>query len=258
MILPWLDPAQVLAFLLILIRISAILVAAPIFGSDLVPTQLKIPMMIALAFFLFTLIPIDTTAFPQTITGFLPLVAGEVFLGLTMGLLVRTIFAGVQLAGQLVGYQMGMAIANVFDPQSGSQLSLLAEFSYTVAMFLFLVLNGHFLIIKGLVESFALVPPGRLVLSTAAMDLAVSVAGGMFVIAIKIGAAPFVVLFFTKVSMGIMAKVVPQMNVLFVGMPLYIMVGLFTFGLSLYFFPPILRSALTDVEASLLGLLRAL
>jgi len=258
MILPWLDPAQVLAFLLILIRISAILVASPVFGSDLVPTQLKVPMMIVLSFFLFTRVPVDASTFPDSLLGFLPLVASEMFIGLTLGLLIRTIFAGVELAGQLIGYQMGMAIANVFDPQSGGEVSVLSEFSYVLAMFLFLVLNGHFLILKGLVESFTLIPPGQLHLSTAALDLVAGVAGQMFVIAIKIGAAPFVVLFLTQAAMGIMAKVVPQMNVLFVGMPLYIMVGLFTFGLSLFFFPPILRSALADMEVSILGVLRAL
>lgn len=258
MLLPWLDPAQTLAFLLILIRISAILVAAPVFGSELVPTQLKVPMMIALSFFLFTLVPVKDMVFPDNLVGFVPLVAAEMFLGLTLGLLIRTIFAGVQLAGQLIGYQMGMAIANVFDPQAGEQVSVLSEFSYILAMFLFLVLNGHFLILRALVESFTLIPPGQLHLSAAALDLVTGVAGRMFVIAVKIGAAPFVLLFFTQASMGIMAKLVPQMNVLFVGMPLYITVGLFAFGLSLYFFPPILRSALADMEVSILGLLRAL
>ena len=247
-----------MAFLLILIRISIILTTAPIFGSQLIPAQIKIPLIMVMSFFLWKTIQVDASVFPTTFIGFIPLVLGEILIGLALALLIRTIFAGVQLAGQYVGYQMGMAIANVMDPQTGTQTSILAEFSNTMVLFLFLVFNGHYLIIKGLEESFKLVPPGHLFFNPAVFDLVSGSASQMFVIAVKIGAAPFAVLFFTKVSMGIIAKTVPQMNVLFVGLPLYIMIGLLVFGLSLAFFPTILKGIFSDLDLSILKLLRAL
>ncbi|MEE9518451.1 MAG: flagellar biosynthetic protein FliR [Candidatus Adiutricales bacterium] len=254
-ILP-LNTAELMAFILILIRVSVILAIVPIFGSSIIPGQVKIAMMLVLSYFLWTILEMDVSAFPRDFIGFAPLVAIEAIIGLSIGILIRTIFAGVQLAGQLTGYQMGMAIANVIDPQTGTQTSILAEFSYIMALFVFLAVNGHYLVIRGLVESFELVTPGRFTQSQALFDLIMNVASRMFVIAVKIGAAPFAVLFFTKVSMGIVAKAVPQLNVLFVGLPLYIMIGLFVFGLSLTFFPTILIEAFVELETNIITLLR--
>ncbi|MBW2061129.1 MAG: flagellar biosynthetic protein FliR [Deltaproteobacteria bacterium] len=252
------NAAEFMAFTLILIRISVILAVVPIFGSRLIPPQIRIALTMVMTFFLWTRINVDISYFPTSILGFIPLILGEVFIGLAMALLIRTIFAGVQLAGQYIGYQMGMAIANVMDPQTGTQVSILSEFSHVLALFMFLAFNGHYFIIKGLVESFELITPGHLFPNPAIFDLVSGAAAKMFIIAVKICAAPFVVLFFTKVSMGIIAKMVPQMNVLFVGLPLYIMIGLLIFALSLTFFPPILKKALADLDLSVLALLRAM
>jgi len=256
--IPSFNTMEFMAFILILIRISIILAAVPIFGSRLIPTQIKIPMFMVMSLFLWTAIKVDVSYFPNSFIGFVPLILGEVFIGLALALLIRTIFAGVQLAGQYIGYQMGMAIANVIDPQTGTQVSILSEFSHVLVLFMFLAFNGHYLIIKGLVESFNLVSPGHLFPSSGVFDIVSGSAAKMFVIAVKIGAAPFAVLFFTKVSMGIIAKTVPQMNVLFVGMPLYIMIGLLVFGLSLTFFPPILGRVFSDLDLSILNLLQAM
>ncbi|MBW2092543.1 MAG: flagellar biosynthetic protein FliR [Deltaproteobacteria bacterium] len=258
MSLPAFHIIEFMSFILILIRISIIMTVVPVFGSRLIPAQIKIPLIMVMSFFLWNTIKVDVSYFPTSFIGFAPLILGEVFIGLTMALLIRTIFAGVQLAGQYIGYQMGMAIANVMDPQTGMQTSILAEFSNILVLFMFLAFNGHYLIIKGLVESFNLVAPGHLFPNPAVFDLVSGSASRMFILAIKIGAAPFAVLFLTKVSMGIIAKTVPQMNVLFVGLPLYIMVGLLVFGLSLTFFPTILKEVFSELDLSILKLLRSM
>lgn len=255
--LPVLNINDFMAFSLILLRVSVIMAMVPIFGSYLVPNKIKIALIMTLSFFLFTIIQVDTSVFPTKIVGFIPLILSEGLIGLAIGLLIRMVFAAVLMAGQLVGYQMGLAIANILDPQTGSQVSVMAEFSYIIALLLFLALNGHYLIIKGLVESFELSPIGTFVASESALELMIANAGKMFSVAVKVGAAPFVVLFFAKISMGIIAKMVPQMNVLFVGMPLYILIGLFVTGLSISHFAPILSRAFKDVELSIMAFLKA-
>ncbi|MEW5723323.1 MAG: flagellar biosynthetic protein FliR, partial [Thermodesulfobacteriota bacterium] len=168
------------------------------------------------------------------------------------------ILEGVQLAGQCLGYQMGFAVANVIDPQSGAQASVLSQFSYILALIVFLSVNGHYVVLKALRESFELVPPGRLDLAPLVLSEVSRGMSQMFIIAVKIGAPALAVLFCTQVSMGIVAKSVPQMNVLFVGMPLYIVVGLFVFGLSLSFIAPILGQALLQADRTISALLRAM
>lgn len=258
MSLPLFSPAEFMSFVLILIRVSIILFLVPIFGSILIPAQIKIALALVLSLVLSTTLKVEVGAFPTEVIGFVPLVLGEVVMGLALSLLIRTIFAGVQIAGQYIGYQMGFAVANVMDPQTGEQVSILAEFSYLLALVVFLAVNGHYIIIKGLAESFNLVPPGRLSLSPVVFDQISGAAAQMFVIGVKIGAPAMAVLFFIKVSMGIVAKSVPQMNVLFVGLPLYILVGLFIFGLSLNFFVPVLARFFRETDLAVLTLLRSL
>jgi len=255
---PVFSSTEIMAFFLILIRVSIILFLAPIFGSLLIPPQVKAGLALVLSLVLMTVLRVDVSGFPVDLFSFITLLLSEIFLGLSLTLLVRLVLEGSQIAGQYLGFQMGFAIVNVVDPQTGNQASVLSQFAYVLALIVFLSMNGHYLIIKGLVESFELVPPGQAAFSSAVFTHISKAVSGMFVIAVKIGAPAIAVLFFTKVAMGIVAKTVPQMNVLFVGMPLYIVIGLFVFGLSLNFFVPILSRAITALDGSLLSLLRAL
>lgn len=255
---PLFNPTEFMAFALILVRVSIILFLAPIFGSPILPGQVKIALALVITMVLWTTLKIDISVFPAEIVSFVPLILGEVFIGLSLTLLIRMVLEGIQIAGQYIGFQMGFAIVNVVDPQTGGQASVLAQFSYILALIVFLSVNGHYLIIKGLVESFELVPPGRPIFSLSVFNQITDGAARMFVIAIKIGAPALAVLFFTKVAMGIVAKTVPQMNVLFVGMPMYIIIGLFIFGLSLSFMVNFLSRAITGLEESVMILLRAM
>jgi len=255
---PVFSTTEFMTFLLILIRVSIILFLAPIFGSLIIPPQVKAALALVLSLVLTTVLRVDVSGFPVDLFSFIPLLLSEIFLGLSLTLLVKLVLEGAQIAGQYLGFQMGFAIVNVVDPQTGNQASVLSQFAYVLALIVFLSLNGHYLIIKGLVESFEMVPPGQAVFSSGVFTRVSAAVSGMFVIAVKIAAPAVAVLFFTKVAMGIVAKTVPQMNVLFVGMPLYIVIGLFVFGLSLNFFVPILSRAIAGLDGSFLGLLRAL
>ena len=253
---PDINPAEFAAFVLILIRVSILVFLAPIFGSALVPNQIKAAMAMALAFVLLGAVKVDPNLLPTDLWGFLPLILGELFVGLALTLIVRMVLEGVQMAGQYIGFQMGFAVANVIDPQSGTQASVLSQFVYVLAMVIFLAFNGHHIVIRALVESFALVPPGRPDLSPLVMGEVSRGMSRLFVLAVKIGAPAMAVMFCTQVTMGIVAKTVPQMNVLFVGMPLYIVIGLFVFGLSLNYLVTILGRAVGDVNGSVFGIMR--
>ena len=258
MTLPALNPAEFIAFCLIFIRVSVILFLAPIFGSNIVPVQVKIPLALAMTFALVNVVQVDPAVFPADLFSFAVLLLGEVMVGLSLALVIRMSLEAVQLAGQFIGYQMGFAIVNVVDPQSGAQSSVLSQFAYILALLIFLSINGHYIVLKGLIESFELAPPGRAGLAPGVYREVTGAVADMFSIAIKIGGPALVVLFCTKVSMGIVAKTVPQMNVLFVGMPLYIVIGLVTFGLSLTFLAPLLGQAAVGIDRSVLTMLRAM
>ena len=255
---PNLNPAEFAAFALILIRVSVLVFLAPIFGSEMVPVQLKAALALVFALILTPMVKVDPGLFPTSLLGFVPLILGELFIGLSISLILRLILEGVQLAGQYIGFQMGFAIVNVIDPQTGNQSSVLSQFAYILALIIFLAVNGHYIVIRALMQSFDMVPVGQPLLNTIVFNNVSEAMAEMFIIAIKIGAPALVVLFGVKVAMGIVAKTVPQLNVLFVGMPMYIIVGLLVFGFSLEFFTTLLGRAVARAGDVVTIVLRAM
>jgi flagellar biosynthetic protein FliR len=227
------SPEQFEVFVLVLIRVSVVLLLFPIFDSPLFPRMVKLALALALSLALFPVVAVDTAHFPRHPLGLLALGVSELFAGMVLGLTVRLFFAAVQLAGQMVGFQMGFSIINVLDPQTGGQVSIIDQIGLMVVMLLFLSLNGHHVLITALAESFRILAPGVLNLQKGCLSLMLASAGNMFALGIKIGAPAIVALLFTDAAFGICARFVPQMNILIAGFPIKIVVGLFFFGLTL-------------------------
>jgi flagellar biosynthetic protein FliR len=170
---------------------------------------------------------------------------------------VNLIFVGLQIAGQLSGYQMGMALAEVIDPADGEQIPLLAQFFQIFAFLIFLTVNAHHWFLRALADSFHLVPPLGFKLSGSLIEQLMRVAGNMFVIAIKVGAPVIAALLLTTIALGLIARTVPQMNVFFVAMPLKIMIGLMFVGFSLPYLSSFLNAVFRKLGDMIFVLLKA-
>ena len=239
-------------------RVGAILMTAPIFGSKKLPIQLKIGFILLIAIILFPLLPSFAFAFPTKPLSFGLAMGSEVILGVIIGFSVRLLFAGIQLAGQLVGFQMGFAIVNVMDPLTSVQFSILSQFKNIIAMLVFLSINAHHWFIKAIVSSFQMVPPTDFNFSPNLMESILGLANRVFVIAVKVGAPMIAALLFTSVALGLIAKTVPQMNILIVGFPLKIAIGLIGLGLSLPFICYFFKMVFNGIWADIILLLRAM
>lgn len=220
-------------FFLVLIRLSVLILMLPFFNSRIFPVMVKTGLALLLSITLFPVVTMDMAGFPETMPEIALIVVVEFTIGLILGLLVQLVFEGVRLMGHLVGFETGFAIANVFDPQSGAQVSLMANFSYFTAMALFLLINGHHVLIHAIKESFEIIPLGTMIMDQQILEEMLSISGRMFVIAIKIGAPAMAALLFTKVGFGLITKLIPQMNIMIVGFPIQITMGLFFFGICL-------------------------
>ncbi|MBW1739614.1 MAG: flagellar biosynthetic protein FliR [Deltaproteobacteria bacterium] len=246
-----LSPEQFKSFVLILIRISIVLFVFPIFGSGMWPNLVKAGLALIMSIILLPVVQPDPTLFPETVLGGVYLILSELIFGLIIALTVRLLFTTVQLAGQLVGFQMGFAIANVLDPESGGQGPILAQIGYWVAVLIFLLLNGHHVVLNTLVESFAVVEVGSLGLSDGLFHKMLELSGDMFTMAVKIGAPAIAALLMTSAAFGIVAKVVPQMNVLIAAFPVKIVIGLFFFGFCLEALLYFMRHYVAEFEGML-------
>lgn len=231
---------QILALVIILTRVAPLLFFMPVIGSPSVPAQVKILLALMVALVLLPVVRVDTRLLAGAPLGFAMLVLTEVILGATLAVFARCVFAAVEVAGQMVGIQMGLGMAGVMDPQLGSQVSPIGMLWNLTAILIFLGINGHHMFFSTLVESFDWIRPGTLNLTQATFDGLMQGASQMFVLAVKIMAPAGAALFFSHVAMGIIAKTVPQIPIMIVGLPMNIAVGFIFVGLSLGYFLPLM------------------
>jgi len=248
---------QLQTFFLIFLRVAAILMSMPIINGNSIPVLFKFGLALSASILLFPLLDVKVFPVLTNVSSFVVGAIGEILLGVIIGMAVNLIFVGLQIAGQLSGYQMGMALAEVIDPADGEQIPLLAQFFQIFAFLIFLTVNAHHWFLRALADSFHLVPPLGFKLNGSLIEQLMRIAGNMFVIAIKVGAPVIAALLLTTIALGLIARTVPQMNVFFVAMPLKIMVGLLFVGVSLPYLSSFLNAVFRKMGDMIFVLLKA-
>lgn len=233
---------QLMRLVVIMTRVGPLLFLMPVLGSKSVPSQVKILLTLMTSLVLLPMVPVTVEQMPTTTVGFVVLALCEIVFAGILSLFVRFLFAAVETAGQMVGIQMGMGMAGAIDPQFGSQGAPVGVFWNVVAVLIFLAADGHHLFFRTLVESYQWVAPGKIAITQATFTGMMQGATHMFVLAVKIMAPASAALFFSHVAMGIIAKTVPQIPILIIGMPLNIAIGLVFVGLSLSYFLPLMMA----------------
>ncbi len=242
-------------FLFVLVRVGAILFSIPFLEARNVPMTLKAVLAMAMSVMLMPqlkLPPISISGDPVVLVlG----IMGEVAVGLIIGLMVQLLFAGVQLAGQLAGFQMGFAIANVMDPASSLQIPILAQFLNLFALMIFFTINAHYYFIKALVDAFELIPPLAVQFNGQILELMMKTGADAFIIAIQVGAPVMVALLLVNVALGLTARTVPQMQIFVVAMPLQIVLGLLFLGFSLPYVSAFLEHAFSKMGHTIVAMI---
>jgi flagellar biosynthetic protein FliR len=171
---------------------------------------------------------------------------GQIVIGLVTGYVVSLLFDAVRVAGSLLDYQMGFTQAAVFNPQFQETVTPIANFQYQYAMLIYLLANGHWLLLAALQRSFVGLPVSKLVLGGHATAAFTDVTFQMLLIAIEIAAPAAAVLLITDVAFAFLNRAVPQMQVYFVGMPVKILAGLGVFVIVLPLFTSIVAGLITQ------------
>lgn len=242
-------------FFLILTRISTILFLFPFFGSPSFPAFVKAGLSLALSIFLFPIIKIDASVWPDSTLGLLMMGTSEFVVGLVLSFSVRVFVAAAQMTGQVAGFQLGFSMINVMDPQSGSQVSVLDQMFYWVVLIMFIGMGGHHIILSAVVDSFTILKPGYMQYGPDLAKKLIAMPGDMFILGIKMSAPIMATLLIVDAAFGIMTKFAPQMNVLSVAFPVKITAGLFMCGLALTTFLIACRSFISGLSQLLRGFL---
>jgi len=249
---------QIILFLLVLVRVAAVLFVVPFFESRNVPVLVKVGLAFSVTWLLLPRLDINVPSIDTSPVTLAMGIASEIAIGLIIGLMVQLLFAGVQLAGQLAGLQMGFAIANVVDPASSLQIPMLSQFLNLFTFMIFLTLNIHYYFIKALVDGFETIPLWGAQFDGNLFELIMQTAAHAFVLAVQISAPVMVALMLTSVALGLVARTVPQMQIFIVAMPVKILLGLLFLGFSLPYLSGFLKGALHALGESIRGLMHLL
>jgi flagellar biosynthesis protein FliR len=236
------------AFFLILVRINAMIMIAPFYSSGVIPFRIKAMLSFFITLVIFPVV-VSTIKVPGNMGLYYLLVVQEVMVGIYIGFLVSIIFTSFQLSAQFYAAQIGFGINEVLDPVGQVSVPLIGQLKNFVGLVVFLAIDGHHFLIEAIYRSFELVPGFGVGRSAAGgfLKYLVYSFSGMFIVALKISLPIVATAFLITVSMGVLAKAAPQMNIMMFGFPFQIIAG---FGLLMVTSPLIIRIMQVAIERS--------
>lgn len=239
------------AFLLVFIRMSSFTVVVPIFFPKGTPQIVKVMFSGIIAFVLLPMI--DYTYLSEISSNFQLIVycLSEIATGLTFGFITSLCFYCIRLAGFIMDMQVGFAMISMFDPTSEGNVTLIERILYWFSLITFLIIDGHHMLIKTLVESFNVIHLGKFILSQKSAMLVIEVFIKYFELGLRIAIPIVLIIILTDLTMGLMAKTVPQLNIMILGLPVKILLGLSVLSLSLPMFYNILVTAFDNIPSAI-------
>lgn len=234
-------------FLLILIRLNAMIVIAPFFSSGVIPFRIKALLSFVVSLVIFPVVASKGYSVPANMGEYFLLVIQEVSIGLYIGFLVTVIFSAFQLSGQYFAVQIGFGINEVLDPLAQVSIPLIGQLKNLIGLLVFLAINGHHFLLEAIYRSYELAPIISLKQSVVGglLKYMVHSFSGMFIIALKIAIPVIGAIFLISVSLGVLAKAAPQMNILMLGFPLKIIIA---FGVLVLITPLVVRIMQVSLE----------
>ena len=228
-------------FALFFARAAGFIYLMPVTGNRMVPIVAKTGLSVFVSIILLLSTKMTTIPVPRETMSFVFNVSVEVFIGLTLGFVTLFLFSGIQVAGEIVGMQMGLAMAKMVDPGFQAQLSIVAQFQMFMALLFYLVIDGHHFLLRGFAYSYEVIPIFSNIQITGVVELILRMAVHIFVVAVKIGSPVVVALLLANIALGILARTVPQMNIFMVGLPLRLLLGIISLAFTVRMFHQIFR-----------------
>jgi flagellar biosynthetic protein FliR len=208
---------QFATFVLVLARIGALVATAPIFGTKAAPMQARALLAIAMTLIITPLYSSQAPVGVGNLLAFSKFVLGEAILGLLLGLGVMILLSGVQLTGQIVSQLGGTALAEGFDAMADENLPVYSQMFYFLTLAMFVLLDGHRLLIGALLDTYVWLPPGKGALGESFVTAFTTLLGQSFLLGIRAAAPAMAALLLATLVLGLIGRTLPQLNILNVG-----------------------------------------
>ncbi len=251
------NEAQIMAFILVVIRMSAFTVSWPIFGTQTVPAPVKILFALSLSLVLFPVVNITGLSADMSTSSLIFMTIKEAFIGVSIGYLARMFLYAISISGQIISVTMGLSGVQLFNPSIGETSTPIDQFQVFLVSLLFLAINGHHIFLSALTKSFQMVPLSADLLSLQVFSNVGVMVQQIMVIGVKLAAPVLVAITITNIMMGIIGRAVPQINVLITSLPVNILVGFIVLIFSLPVFMGQVEGLLAVTADNLFKVLKA-
>ena len=238
---------QVVAILLVTIRVSAWLAVAPPFNTRAIPAMVKVAIALALAMAIGPHLASQSP--PPELLPILTAVLLQVVVGLSLGFLAQLLFSAIKAAGELVDLASGFTLASLYDPVSNVSVSMFGRVNQLVAVTLLFTLNGHLLLLRGFMASYDVFPMHPVGIAAITKTVTSNV-GTFFISALEIAAPVMVVLFLADLALGLVSRAVPSLNVFVMSFPIKILLTLSLASVAMMALPGAVNSILHHIMAA--------
>jgi flagellar biosynthetic protein FliR len=229
--------AHVPALLLVVFRIGGLMVFGPVFGSPVIPTRVKVLMTFLIGIAIYPLLA--ATVLPDapmelSLWRLAPIVGLELAIGLALGYMASIPLLGMQTGGLMMGQQMGLAFARIYNPAAGADIDVIGQILFFLALAIYLAMGGLEAMLLGVMNSFQHIPLGGFSVDGGLIELLCGMLLASFELALRVAAPVLALVFLQSLALGYMAKTIPQLNILSLGFPMRILVGIgiIIFGLT--------------------------
>ncbi|MBK5240417.1 fused FliR family export protein/FlhB family type III secretion system protein [Clostridium sp.] len=227
------NTAYYLGFIMVLLRISGFFMSTPVFFPKYSPPMVKVGFCVMFTFLILPGVNYENVNLINNNETLIIFFISEVITGLTLGYITKFCFFSAQMAGQLMDFQVGFSMMSIFDPVSNENVTLFGRLLYWTSIVMFFVVDGHHMLIRAIIESFNVVKIGKFILLQETAMMMVKVFIQFFTLGLKIAIPIILIIIITDLSMGLVSRTVPSLNIIILGMPIKILVGLSCFILVL-------------------------
>lgn len=248
----------VLIFAVVLARVGGVVTFAPFWSHKAVNSKVRslLAMMIALIVTPVLLPRVPTP--PTEVVSLVLLLGGELIIGFILGFAGRLVFSALEMAASLVGFQMGLSLASTIDPATQAQTAALGILAQMLGLMVMLGTDGHHWMLEITVRSFQLVSPGGLAMNDSMAEIMLRLSADALAVGVALAAPAIIVLMSLDSLLAIAGRVAPKLEVLLLGFPLKIGVGLWLIGASIFFLPNAIRTAFETLRHTVNRLLAAM
>lgn len=225
------------------LRIGGLMSFAPFLGNVSIPARIKVAFTVVLSALLYPICvvpPMDLSPWSWARLAF-----SETMLGLALGLCLQIVFESAQLAGQLAGFQLSFSLVNIIDPNTNVDTPVLSVFHQLLVLLVFLTMNVHHWMLRGLAKSFDYIPVGKIVVSAAAVKELLHNAGAIWLVGVQIAAPILLATMLIDVTVGFLSKASPQMPAILLSIPLKSLIGYVVIAVAVTLWPTILEKQFT-------------